>query len=64
MTEREQTCTDYLHDAMKAIDDAMPALDPPTSSGAALQRALECIERALRVIQLARADATAALDRF
>ena len=57
MTTQEKTCTDHLH-------DALAALDKPDPSALDLQVAYEAVERALAVIQIARAEATAAVDKF
>ena len=57
MTTREKTCTDHLHDALASLSKDDPnALD--------LQVAVEAIEAALRVIQIARCEAMTAIDKF
>ena len=57
MTGREKTCTDHLHDAMASLSK-----DNVTASD--VQAAFDAVERALAVIQLARCEAWAALDKF
>lgn len=57
MTEKTKTVTDHLL-------EAQTILDLETVTTADIDRARECIERALDAIQLARQAAMAALDEF
>ena len=57
MTTTEKTCTDHLH-------DALAALDKPDPNALNLQVAIESVEKALAVIQSARCEAQAAMDKF
>lgn len=57
MTTSEKTCTDHLHDALAALNN-------PEPSALHLQSAIESVERALTVIQLARCEAASAIDKF